>query len=84
MQPQRVGFASVICSRPIPISCVALDFNGFGPKIGADFVGGTTYFNASAEVQFPMPLIPESIGVKGAVFADAGYLVWFRIYRSDE
>jgi outer membrane protein insertion porin family len=50
------------------------DFNGFGPMIGADHVGGTTYFNASAEVQFPMPAIPESIGIKGAVFADVGTL----------
>lgn len=50
------------------------DFNGFGPKIGADFIGGTTYFNASAEVQFPMPLLPESIGIKGALFADIGTL----------
>jgi outer membrane protein insertion porin family len=50
------------------------DYNGFGPKIGTDFIGGTTYFNASAEVQFPMPLLPESIGIKGAVFADIGTL----------
>ncbi|MGL4488214.1 MAG: outer membrane protein assembly factor BamA [Rhizobiaceae bacterium] len=50
------------------------DYNGFGPKIGNDFIGGTTYFNASAEMQFPMPVLPESIGIKGAVFADAGTL----------
>ena len=50
------------------------EFNGFGPMIGADHVGGTTYFNASAEVQFPMPAIPESIGIKGAFFADVGTL----------
>jgi outer membrane protein insertion porin family len=50
------------------------DFNGFGPMIGADHIGGTTYVNASAEVQFPMPVIPESIGIKGAVFADVGTL----------
>ncbi len=50
------------------------DFNGFGPMIGADHIGGTTYANASAEVQFPMPAIPESIGIKGAVFADVGTL----------
>ncbi|MGB8818503.1 MAG: outer membrane protein assembly factor BamA [Rhizobiaceae bacterium] len=50
------------------------DYNGFGPKLGTDFVGGSTYLNASAEVQFPMPAIPESIGIKGAVFADIGTL----------
>jgi outer membrane protein insertion porin family len=50
------------------------DYNGFGPKIGTDFIGGTTYFNASAELQFPLPALPESLGLKGAVFADAGTL----------
>ncbi|TYR33810.1 outer membrane protein assembly factor BamA [Mesorhizobium microcysteis] len=37
-------------------------------------LGGTTYFNASAEAQFPMPLIPTGIGLRGAVFADAATL----------
>ncbi len=49
---------------------------GFGPRdpITGDALGGTTYFNATAELQFPMPLIPESIGIRGAIFADAGSL----------
>lgn len=38
------------------------------------WLGGTTYFNASAEVQFPMPIVPESLGIRGAVFADAATL----------
>ena len=29
-----------------------------------DHLGGTTYFNASAEAQFPMPVIPESFGLR--------------------
>lgn len=49
-------------------------YNGFGPKIGTEFIGGSTYFNASAEIQFPMPAIPESVGLKGAFFADVGSL----------
>jgi outer membrane protein insertion porin family len=48
--------------------------SGFGPTVGTDFIGGTTYLNASAEMQFPMPALPESIGIKGAVFADIGTL----------
>ena len=50
--------------------------NGFGPTHTAsgDFIGGSSYLNASAEMQFPMPAIPESIGIKGAVFADIGTL----------
>jgi len=56
--------------------------NGFGPvdTNGAtneddyDHLGGTTYFHATAEAQFPMPVLPPSMGVKGAVFADAATL----------
>jgi outer membrane protein insertion porin family len=48
--------------------------SGFGPTVGVDFIGGTTYLSASAEMQFPMPAIPQSIGIKGAVFADIGTL----------
>jgi outer membrane protein insertion porin family len=54
------------------------DFNGIGPAAvagsGFDHLGGTTYFHASAEAQFPIPVIPESFGLKGAVFADAATL----------
>lgn len=50
--------------------------NGIGP-IDADVlnedkqIGGTSYVHASAEVQFPTPVIPESIGLRNAVFIDA-------------
>jgi outer membrane protein insertion porin family len=51
-------------------------FNGIGPTDNrtGDHLGGTTYFNASAEVQFPIPVLPEGIGLKGALFADAATL----------
>lgn len=56
---------------------------GFGPRdVGTrgltngspndDPLGGTTYFGGSAEVQFPIFGLPKEIGLKGAVFADAG------------
>lgn len=53
--------------------------NGFGPYDPAALgdnrqVGGTTYFNGSAEMQFPLPLLSESLGFRGAVFADAATL----------
>ncbi|MDI6026121.1 outer membrane protein assembly factor BamA [Corticibacterium sp. UT-5YL-CI-8] len=52
--------------------------NGFGPyDPGASddtHLGGTTYFNASVEAQFPVPIVPESFGLRGAVFADAATL----------
>jgi len=54
------------------------EYGGIGPydaaSVDKDHLGGTTYFNASAEAQFPIPLIPESIGLRGAVFADAATL----------
>ncbi len=56
---------------------------GFGPRdlgtanplVGSpndDPLGGTTYFGASAEAQFPIFGLPREVGLKGAVFADAG------------
>jgi outer membrane protein insertion porin family len=40
-------------------------------------LGGTTYFGGSLEVQFPIPLLPKEVGIRGAVFADAGTLFGF-------
>ena len=34
-------------------------------------LGGRTYVNASAELQAPLPLVPESFGFRVAAFADA-------------
>ncbi len=49
---------------------------GWGPfDPGAnDHLGGTTYFHGSVEAQFPLPVLPDSLGIKGAVFADAATL----------
>ncbi|HEX8418160.1 MAG TPA: BamA/TamA family outer membrane protein, partial [Methylobacterium sp.] len=54
--------------------------NGIGPRdIGindsrSNAIGGTTYVGGTVEVQFPIPGIPRDLGLKGAVFADAGTL----------
>ncbi|OQW53803.1 MAG: outer membrane protein assembly factor BamA [Proteobacteria bacterium SG_bin9] len=50
---------------------------GIGPRditFGTtnDALGGTTYFGASAEVQVPFWFLPKEVGLKGAVYADAG------------
>ncbi len=49
---------------------------GFGPRdlSTLDPLGGTTYWAATAEVRFPLPLVPEDLGLKGAFFVDAGSL----------
>jgi outer membrane protein insertion porin family len=51
----------------------------YDPKNGS--IGGTTYFGASAELQFPIFGIPKEIGLRGAVFADAGTLFNYAGYR---
>lgn len=49
--------------------------SGIGPRMSnGDQLGGTTYFTASAETTFPMPGIPQDIGLRGSFFADAGTL----------
>lgn len=50
--------------------------NGFGPRdpVTGDALGGMYYWNATAEVNFPAPFLPESYGIRGAFFADAGAL----------
>ena len=52
---------------------------GIGPRdIAVDprmnSLGGTTYFGGSTEVQFPVFGMPKEVGMKLAVFADAGTL----------
>lgn len=51
------------------------DSRGFGPRTASgEALGGTTYYNATVEVQFPLPAVPRSFGLRGALFADAGSL----------
>ncbi len=50
--------------------------SGLGPRDLStnDALGGATFWAATAEVRFPIPLIPEDLGVRGAFFVDAGSL----------
>ncbi|QOZ24456.1 outer membrane protein assembly factor BamA [Bradyrhizobium sp. CCBAU 51753] len=56
--------------------------NGIGPRditywnFGAagDALGGTKYWGASFELQMPFWFLPKEVGLKGAVYADAGSL----------
>lgn len=54
------------------------DRSGYGPRdinsANQDALGGTTYWAATAEVRFPLPFVPEDLGMSGAVFADVGSL----------
>jgi outer membrane protein insertion porin family len=56
--------------------------NGIGPRDLSffpytgygDALGGTKYWGASAELQMPFWFLPKEVGLKGAVYADAGSL----------
>jgi outer membrane protein insertion porin family len=52
---------------PRDISYVALGANG-------DALGGTKYWGASYELQMPFWFLPKEVGLKGALYADAGTL----------
>jgi outer membrane protein insertion porin family len=47
------------------------DINPFGTM---DALGGTKYWGLSAELQMPFWFLPKEVGLKGAVYADAGSL----------
>ena len=54
--------------------------NGIGPRditVGTtnDALGGTMYWGASFEMQYPFYFLPKDAGFRGAVFVDAGS-VW--------
>ena len=54
--------------------------NGIGPRdVGiadsrSNAIGGSTYVGGTLEVQFPLYGVPRDLGLKGALFADAGTL----------
>jgi outer membrane protein insertion porin family len=57
---------------------------GIGPRdisstdnIQGSAIGGTSYYGGSAEVDFPIFGLPKEIGLRGAVFADAGNLIGY-------
>ena len=57
--------------------------NGFGPRdltpgTTLDNIDGSRYWATTAELQSPIPWLPPDIGLKAAVFADAGSLWGYR------
>jgi outer membrane protein insertion porin family len=51
------------------------DLNPFGTQ---DALGGTKYWGASYELQMPFWFLPKEVGLKGAVYADAGGLLDYK------
>ncbi len=61
------------------------DSSGFGPRdaVTLDALGGNVFVGGTAEVVFPFPAIPPELGLRGALFADAGTLFATSDYLSD-
>ncbi|KRA99576.1 hypothetical protein ASD83_03405 [Devosia sp. Root685] len=48
---------------------------GVGPRLqNGEFLGATMYAAVSAEIEFPIPALPESYGLSGALWADAAWI----------
>ncbi len=49
---------------------------GLGPRDiqTGEPLGGDTYASATVELQFPLPVLSQSLGLRGAIFAEAGTL----------
>jgi outer membrane protein insertion porin family len=47
---------------------------GLGPRDAAtgDALGATTFYSATAELRFPLPFVPQDLGLSGAIYTAAG------------
>jgi outer membrane protein insertion porin family len=61
------------------------DRAGYGPRDlnTYDALGGATYWATTAEIRFPIPFVPDDLGISGAVFADAGSLFGAGAFAKD-
>jgi outer membrane protein insertion porin family len=48
--------------------------NEMGPRSGGEVLGYTAYAAATAEVEFPIPMLPETYGLRGSIWADAAII----------
>jgi outer membrane protein insertion porin family len=68
--------------RDLVVQTAAATFDANGNQLTAatygegsgSALGGSTYWTTTAELRFPIPVIPDELGISGAVFADAGSL----------
>ena len=64
---ERAGYGPRdACENPIT--------GGRVPICAKDSLGGQLFWATTAEVRFPFPYVPDSIGMQGAIFVDAGSL----------
>ncbi len=56
-------------------STLVRGFASMGPRLASgELLGSTYYAGLSAEIEFPIPVLPESYGLNGALWVDVGYL----------
>ncbi len=49
-------------------------YGGMGYRAGNNPLGVLSYAGLSAEIDFPIPMLPESWGIRGAVWGDVGWI----------
>lgn len=62
--------------HPGPTLVRGFEAKQFGPRLAGtgEMIGSTMYAGASAEIEFPIPVLPETYGLRGAVWADAAWI----------
>ncbi|EKS38173.1 outer membrane protein assembly factor BamA [Afipia broomeae] len=65
-----------------PVGIGPRDISNFATTGYGDALGGTKYWGASAELQMPFWFLPKEVGLKGAIYADAGSVFGYEGVRS--
>ena len=66
---------SVEAFMPGPNLIRGFEGRGVGPRLtSGEYLGATMYAGVSAEIEFPIPALPESYGLSGAIWADAAWI----------
>jgi outer membrane protein insertion porin family len=66
---------SVEAFMPGPNLIRGFEGRGVGPRLTTgEYLGATMYAGVSAEIEFPIPALPESYGLSGAIWADAAWI----------
>jgi outer membrane protein insertion porin family len=69
------GVSSLEAFHHGPSLVRGLEARQFGPRLNTgEMLGTTVYAGASAEIEFPLPVFPETYGLSGAVWADAAWI----------
>ncbi len=71
----NTGVHAVEAFTPGPQLIRGFEGRGYGPRLtSGEYLGATMYAGISAEVEFPIPGLPESYGLSGALWADAAWV----------